>query len=772
MSSSVLTSIILLNVGISLAQVRPISELHQNNSLGVPGLLNSVVQIEGIVTVSDQFGDLSFIQDSTGGVGVFDAAFVSSVQIGDTLIITGKVSQNNGLTQLIDLTIDNVIGVGGVPDYVVITAADINAEGNGGVENIEGRLVRLNGASLSDPSGNWPPNGRETASDGTGSFTIFSERDTEIPFDPKPKGSFDIIGVVSQLDTGSPFTSGYEIVPRFLSDIIGKDAPSFRSPLTIVDFGSTWVDVVWTTEDSSFGSVSFKSENGNSVGVQVTKLTDGAHVFRVEGLTASTFYHIRANAWLRADTTRSAELFFLTSSPPESSGEIKVFFNKMVDTTYAISGNKANGNANFRAVLLNRINSAEHSIDLSLYSLSLDEISTALISAKDRGVVIRFVYEDRSTQGAVQTLINDGIQVIKDNFGANDGNGLMHNKFIIFDGRNDFSASNDWVLTGSTNWTATGIDANMQNLILIQDQALAKVYTREFNEMWGSASDIANADSSKFSSNKSDNIPHLLNIGGRRVEVYMSPTDGVTDQIKRHINSSKQSVYFSILSFTRDDISSVMKSKFETISNFSVRGIFDPGGINEFSEFETMKNWGADVYLDTEPAVLHHKYMILDGFNTSGNPVVITGSHNWSTNAETRNNENTLIIYDSLIANLYVQEFAERYRQSSGDTLPIPGTISVTYEDRSLPSEFTLSQNYPNPFNPVTVIRYSIPKAEKVSLVVYNLIGEKVAYLVDEQKRTGSFTVVWDASNVASGIYFYKLHAGGFVQTRKMVLLK
>ncbi|MCH7955785.1 MAG: hypothetical protein IIC40_08595, partial [Candidatus Marinimicrobia bacterium] len=303
MSSSVLTSIILLNVGISLAQVRPISELHQNNSLGVPGLLNSVVQIEGIVTVSDQFGDLSFIQDSTGGVGVFDAAFVSSVQIGDTLIITGKVSQNNGLTQLIDLTIDNVIGVGGVPDYVVITAADINAEGNGGVENIEGRLVRLNGASLSDPSGNWPPNGRETASDGTGSFTIFSERDTEIPFDPKPKGSFDIIGVVSQLDTGSPFTSGYEIVPRFLSDIIGKDAPSFRSPLTIVDFGSTWVDVVWTTEDSSFGSVSFKSENSNSVGVQVTKLTDGAHVFRVEGLTASTFYHIRANAWLRADTT-------------------------------------------------------------------------------------------------------------------------------------------------------------------------------------------------------------------------------------------------------------------------------------------------------------------------------------------------------------------------------------------------------------------------------------------------------------------------------------
>ena len=500
MRITLIASVLLLNAGISLSQVRPISDLHQNNSSGVPTLLNNVVQVEGIVTVSDQFTDLSFVQDSSGGVGVFDSAFVNSVQIGDTLIITGQVAQFNGLTRLINVTIDSVVGVGGAPEYLVIRAADIEGEGNGGVENLEGRLIRLNGASLSDPDRNWPPGGRETASDGTGSFTIYSKRNTEIPFTPKPRGSFDIIGVISQLDINSPFTSGYEGIPRFLSDIIERDAPVFISPLTIVSFGSTWVDVRWATEDSSFGSVSFESESGNSVGVQETELTDdGEHDFRVDSLTASTFYHIRANAWLRADTTRSAEVFFLTSSPPESSGEIKVFFNKKVDTTYAIPGNKAIGNASYRFIILNRINSAEYTIDLALYSLSLDIISDALIAAKDRGVVIRFVYEDRTTQPAVQTLINAGIQVIKDNFGANDGNGLMHNKFIIFDGRSDSSASNDWVLTGSANWTANGIDANMQNLILIQDQALARVYTREFNEMWGSASDVANADSSKFS---------------------------------------------------------------------------------------------------------------------------------------------------------------------------------------------------------------------------------------------------------------------------------
>ena len=102
------------------------------------------------------------------------------------------------------------------------------------------------------------------------------------------------------------------------------------------------------------------------------------------------------------------------------------------------------------------------------------------------------------------------------------------------------------------------------------------------------------------------------------------------------------------------------------------------------------------------------------------------------------------------------------------DSIP---TIGITNEG-VIPDRYELSQNYPNPFNPETVIRYSLPKAENVSLVVYNLIGEEVAYLINERKPAGSYTVAWDASNLASGIYFYRLQAGDFVQTRKMVLLK
>ena len=85
---------------------------------------------------------------------------------------------------------------------------------------------------------------------------------------------------------------------------------------------------------------------------------------------------------------------------------------------------------------------------------------------------------------------------------------------------------------------------------------------------------------------------------------------------------------------------------------------------------------------------------------------------------------------------------------------------------------YELYQNYPNPFNPVTKINYAIPVDSDVSLILYNLRGHEVARLVDSKRIAGNHSISWNASNVASGIYFYRLQIGDFVQTRKMVLLK
>jgi hypothetical protein len=89
-----------------------------------------------------------------------------------------------------------------------------------------------------------------------------------------------------------------------------------------------------------------------------------------------------------------------------------------------------------------------------------------------------------------------------------------------------------------------------------------------------------------------------------------------------------------------------------------------------------------------------------------------------------------------------------------------------------LPREFSLSQNYPNPFNPTTEINFALPSACDVSLEIYNITGQRVTTLVDSYLEAGQHSVLWDASSNASGVYFYRLTAGEFTETKKMMLLK
>jgi hypothetical protein len=97
---------------------------------------------------------------------------------------------------------------------------------------------------------------------------------------------------------------------------------------------------------------------------------------------------------------------------------------------------------------------------------------------------------------------------------------------------------------------------------------------------------------------------------------------------------------------------------------------------------------------------------------------------------------------------------------------------NVIEVDAGLPKVFALEQNYPNPFNPSTTIRYQLPVASEVKLEVYDVLGKKIATLVNERQSAGSYQVVWNASGLSSGTYFYRLQAGTFTQTKKMILVK
>lgn len=118
--------------------------------------------------------------------------------------------------------------------------------------------------------------------------------------------------------------------------------------------------------------------------------------------------------------------------------------------------------------------------------------------------------------------------------------------------------------------------------------------------------------------------------------------------------------------------------------------------------------------------------------------------------------------------------FADQFTDGWGwaiDNLKIQEAL-VGVENETIPTQFELSQNYPNPFNPSTIIKYSLPKEEKVTLKVYNNVGELVATLVNEVQPVGVHQVTFNASRLASGVYFYKIEAGAFNQTKKLILMK
>ena len=115
-------------------------------------------------------------------------------------------------------------------------------------------------------------------------------------------------------------------------------------------------------------------------------------------------------------------------------------------------------------------------------------------------------------------------------------------------------------------------------------------------------------------------------------------------------------------------------------------------------------------------------------------------------------------------------------KSKTGDTrfavTVTPNVASIDTEGEDRASVFALEQNYPNPFNPSTVINYSVANSGKVSLSVYNLLGQRVAQLVNETKAAGSYNVTWNATAAASGMYYYRLEAGGQTLIRKMILIK
>lgn len=304
---------------------------------------------------------------------------------------------------------------------------------------------------------------------------------------------------------------------------------------------------------------------------------------------------------------------------------------------------------------------AETTIDGAFYEIRDDLVVDAFIAAHKRGVRVRilldsdyFFLRDHSTleidygdnNPFAKRLIEAGIDVREDEKRS----GLMHNKFCVIDQK--------LVWNGSYNLTTTGTQRNENNALEFRSIKLARIFLREFNEMF--------VDRRFGITSPSTPEEQTIDFGGRKIEVYFAPEDNPIGRIYHHVAQARQGVYFMQFAMTANELGNLLIRKHD--AGVEVKGIFDKvlyRSTGPYAEFSKLTRNGVPVvvYDSALGGKLHHKVFIIDPFGR--NPKVITGSMNASSNGNYTNDENILIIEDRVITQQYYRLFKDLFGRTS-----------------------------------------------------------------------------------------------------------
>lgn len=286
---------------------------------------------------------------------------------------------------------------------------------------------------------------------------------------------------------------------------------------------------------------------------------------------------------------------------------------------------------------------AQAQVDIAAFDLDSEPIVNALIELEDRGVNVRVVTdEDNGALRSINRLRRGGISVVEDERSA-----LMHNKFIVIDGR--------YTWMGSMNYTTNGAYCNNNNHVRIDSAPLAANYLSEVAEMY---------DDESFGPRSPVNTPNeRLTIGGVQVENYFGPETKMAPIIGNLVSEADSEILFMAFSFTSDIIGEPMFERAE--AGIPVRGVFETTGSDtEFSYYGDFKDSGlpnVDVRQDGNPRIMHHKVIIID------RETVIFGSFNFSNNANDSNDENILIVHDPIFTGYFVEEFETVWNEAKSN---------------------------------------------------------------------------------------------------------
>lgn len=282
--------------------------------------------------------------------------------------------------------------------------------------------------------------------------------------------------------------------------------------------------------------------------------------------------------------------------------------------------------------VIDRIEKAQRTIDLCVFEFSLMKVAEALVRAKERGVKIRMVYDNREEeQPAVKLIKSKGIDAHSDGRAA-----YMHNKFMLVDGIN--------LWTGSTNLAPGGIYVADNNAVSFKSPELAAEYQKEFDEMF-----VDNQFGPR--SPKNTNLDWIVVDTGIKLQVRFSPEDECMNRLIEAVKSAKKSIKFMAFAYTSKTLYEAMAERIA--AGVKVEGIFESrhAGWADI-KIGPLHALGAKVRYDNNPNAMHHKVIVID------DRYLCTGSFNFSDGADVQNDENLLVIDSRPLAQAAAREFA------------------------------------------------------------------------------------------------------------------
>jgi competence ComEA-like helix-hairpin-helix protein len=459
---------------------------------------------------------------------------------------------------------------------------------------------------------------------------------------------------------------------------------------------------------------------------------------------------------------------------------------------------------NLEQIIIDGINSAKLSVDVAVQELRLPNIARSLAEKAKAGVKVRVVLENiynrpwgkfTSTQvdelderesdryqefialadtnkdgklsiqeinkgDALVILSNAGVPVIDDTADGSKGSGLMHHKFVVID--------NKIVITGSANFTTSDIHGdfanpqnrgNANNLLKINSDRLANLFTQEFNLMWGDGP--GGQLDSEFGIDKPLRLPQTIAIGETNVTVHFSPNSPKTEWnvtgnglIGNTLNLATQSVNLALFVFTEQKIANILETKNQ--QGVKIAALIDPEfAFRNYSEgldmlgvalankckYETDNQpWPIPINTVGIPQLergdkLHHKFGVVD------RQIVITGSHNWSASANYNNDETLLVLQNPTIAAHFVREFDRLYGKS---VLGVP--IAVQEKIRSQQQQCGLITSNSSSVSSDKLI--NLNTATQTELETLPGVGPKLAQKIIETRNQQPFTSLEDLERV------------------------